>query len=487
MRKGIDKNFLGWRIGGWKSEYSVGMPELSKEEEEVVEEVAARFRDCSRHSEIRDKQGVRKQVGRLLASHCVESGLEVDEEQRRYLIRAAVAHVYGFSALDELLSDPELEEIAVIGIGAPIFVYHRKKGWLRTNCAFENEEALVDVINKMGRKVGRRITLQKPRLNAVLPDGSRIHASIPPISSYELTIRKFRCNPIHVADLIAYRTFSAEALAFLWLMMQADASILIAGNTASGKTSTMNALFQFISPKERILITEETPEINIPHEHKVKLLASDEIGVSMKELVADSLRMRPDRVIVGEARTAEEVKALLETMTSGQARGSYATFHAQSARETLVRMRSLGVLSIDLESLGLIVVQRRMMKYDAKSRRSTEIRRCTEIGEMVPCADCSLPKINILFKYDSKQDAVVRSNKKAAVIDRACESFGMSRREFGAELKSREKFLGGLDPESSFEEITEEIRKFSFANYEESIPKPKAKPAGIGFFNSVFE
>ncbi|MDO8340103.1 MAG: ATPase, T2SS/T4P/T4SS family [Candidatus Burarchaeum sp.] len=486
-----EEELLGWEIGAWNCDYKVGMPGLSDEEKEVVAGLTEKFREATRHAAVEDKEDAKREMGRLLADYCEERGIGIEQRQADYLVRTAVAHTYGFSALDELLMDDELEELAVVGIGKPIFIYHRARGWLKTNCAFRNGEALIDVMNKMARGVGRRITLQSPRLNAVLPDGSRMHASIPPISEYELTIRKFRRNPIHVADLIAYKTFSPGSLAFLWMLMQADASLVIAGNTASGKTSTLNALFQFISLKERVLITEETPEINVPHEHKVKLLSSAELGIPMKELVADSLRMRPDRVIVGEARTAEEVGALLETMTSGQARGSYATFHAQSAREVLVRMRSLGALPNDLQSLDLIVVQRRLMRYDPKARKGHEVRRCTEISEIVPpvsaADDAKLPALRMIFKYDAFKDAVVAAEKSKILAGRVCESFGISRKEFDAELQRRAEFLAGLDVSRSFDEITREVQRFSFADFEEETPKAAAAPAGVAFFNSVFE
>jgi len=479
---------LGWKIGSWKCDYEVGLPELSEEEKEVVRAVAESSREASGTFEVEGREEVRREIGRLLSTYCMENGLEVEREQMDYLTRAAVAHVYGFSAIDELIDDDWLEEIAVVGIEKPVFVYHRQKGWLKTNCAFTSGDALVEVVNKMARGLGRRITLQSPRLNAVLPDGSRMHASIPPISNYELTIRKFRRNPIHVADILAYGTYSPEALAFLWMVMQSDCSLVISGNTSSGKTSTLNALFQFVSLKERVLITEETPEINIPHEHQVKLLSSEELGIAMKDLVADSLRMRPDRVIVGEARTGAEVNALLETITSGQARGSYATFHAQGARETLVRMRSLGALPIDMQSIDMIVVQRRMMRYDAERRKGREVRRCTEICEMVRNGEGdenSIPVLSTIFKYDMKKDALVPTGRRSLLAERVRETFGMGAREFGLELRRRARFLLALDVTRPFAEITDEVQRFSYADYEEPTQKPKA--AGAGFFNTIFE
>ncbi|MFA6036037.1 MAG: ATPase, T2SS/T4P/T4SS family [Candidatus Micrarchaeia archaeon] len=479
---------LGWIVGNWKCDYKVGLPELSSEEREVVREVAGKYREQSSRTEFEDREEIKREVARLLAVHCEETGLLTDAEQQNYLARATLSHVYGFSGLDELLNDDELEEIAVVGMNKPVFVYHRKNGWMKTNCMFTDGDAFVDVVNKMARTLGRRITLQSPRLNAILPDKSRLHASIPPISNYELTIRKFRENPIHVADLLAYRTYSADALAYLWLAVQSDSSVIVSGNTASGKTSTLNALFQFISLRERILVTEETPEINIPHENQVKLLSSSELGVVMKDLIADSLRMRPDRVIVGEARSHEEAHSLVETLTSGQARGSYATFHAQSARETLVRLRSLGVLASDLQSIDLVVVQRRMMRYDAKNRGGKEVRRCVEISEIVrgpEGEETALPALNQIYKYGMKADRLERTAAKSLLMERVRESFGMNEKEFGAEVKKRVAFLKSLDVSASFSGLTEQLQKFAYDDYEEPAPLPKA--AGIAFFSSTIE
>jgi Flp pilus assembly CpaF family ATPase len=281
-----------------------------------------------------------------------------------------------------LLKDNELEEIAIIGINKPVYVYNMKKGWLETNLYFRNEETVIAVINKIARQVGRRITYQNPKINAVLPDGSRLHASIPPISNIEMTIRKFKSNPITPCDIINSGVYSLDAVAFLSLVFQSDYNVLIAGNTASGKTTTLNALFSFVPLSDRILIIEETPEINIPHPHKIKLLSNSELKISMKELVEDSLRMRPDRVIVGEVRTEEETASFIETILSGQARGSYATFHAQSSEEAVKRMLNLKISRYDINSIDFILIQRRIMKYDPLKRKYWEERKGIEISEI---------------------------------------------------------------------------------------------------------
>ncbi|MEW6328545.1 MAG: ATPase, T2SS/T4P/T4SS family [Candidatus Micrarchaeota archaeon] len=457
------RDALGWCVlSDSSSKYKINIPQLSADEEKLIARITDEFREISKKEEISDdREFVKRKIDWLIKSYCARENILMEKSQFAYLSEIALMNIYGYGVLDSLLADDELEEIAVVGINKPIYVYHRRDGWLTTNAAFTRDETLVNTINKMARPLGRRITFQTPRLNAVLPDGSRMHASIPPISNLELTIRKFRRNPISVVDLINLKTFTSESLAFLWMLFQSDISALISGNTSCGKTSTLNALFSFVPLGERILITEETPEINIPHEHVVKLLANREIGIPMGELVADSLRMRPDRVIVGEVRTAEEVGALFETILSGQARGSYATFHAQSAHETLARLRSLGVLQMDIGSLDIIVVQRRMLRYNPKTCASAELRRATEICELIPNGD-ALPKANVIFEYDFKTDRLERRNSDSKIVERVSRNFGISESEFERELGTRENFLKHLCAKKfGFFETVGALQKFS--------------------------
>ncbi len=457
------ENMLGWRVLKCakcvEDEYAVDrLPELSDEEEGLVVEVCEDYKEASKSEDVGEElEEAKAKIGELIAGKCARDGIRLDAEQARYLADAACMSIRGFGVLDLLIGEKEFEEIAVIGVGKPIYAYRRGKGWLRTNCLFTREETVIDVINKMARPLGRRVTLQQPRLNAVLPDGSRLHASIPPISGVEMTIRKFRESPIAVSDLVNNRTYSAESLAFLWLAVQCDVSVLVAGNTASGKTSTMNALFSFVPLGERVLVTEETPEINIPHEHVCKLLANQELGIRMSELVADSLRMRPDRVIVGEVRTQEEVHALFETILSGQARGSFATFHAQSAREALARLCSHGILPVDLQSLDLIIVQRRMARVHGGTGR--EVRRCMEICELeavgggVPMPVRSsqvlserdgMPELVPIFSYDYGKDALVGKGTGKRLSEKIRRSFGFSQEELEKELAERSAFISKI-------------------------------------------
>ncbi|VVB98388.1 Type II/IV secretion system protein [uncultured archaeon] len=422
---------LGWRItkGG---DYKIDLPPLSPGEEAVVLAVEKDFGAIAREKRIAPSE-VERELSAAVSRHAEKEGLMLDSAQKRYIARYAKMHVYGFAFLDELLGNDNIKEISVIGVGKPAYVFIRKRGWQEVNAVFESERALMDVVNKMAGGIGRRITLQQPRLDAMLPGGSRLHASLHPVSSGEITIRKFRQSPFSPREIAELGTVDYRAMAFLSMLMQTDSSVLIAGNTASGKTTTLNALFSFVPRNERIVITEETPEISIPHAQQVRLVANREMGITLKDLVYDSLRMRPDRIIVGEVRNREEAEALFDVLLGGQARGAYATFHAQSAGEALLRLGKFGVAEMDLQSIDAIVVQRRLLVYDTKKRSAAEARRIVEIAEIC----CGGKRAGSVFAYSKGR----WDYSGGALCGKIAEEFGMNAREFGKEMAAREKWL----------------------------------------------
>lgn len=424
---------LGWHIMD-EGDYRLGLPRLSTEEEELIAAAEARFREAARSHQAAGKGEAGELITGMLRDAADAAGIYLETGQVEYLGKMAAMHICGFAFLDLLVSDPEIEEISVIGAGKPAYAYLRGQGWKRVDACFDDEKTMADVINKMACGLGRHITVQNPRLDAMLPDGSRLHASLSPVSRGEITIRKFRERPFSPRELAASGTASHEAFALLSFLMQCDCSLLIAGNTASGKTTTMNSLFSFAPGNERVLITEETPEINIPHAHQLRLVASRDMGITLRDLVYDSLRMRPDRMIVGEVRNREEAEALFDVLLAGQARGSYATMHAQSVREALSRLRTFGISEMDLRSVHCIVVQRRMLAYDAKKRACREVRRIVEIAET--CGG----KPKTIYAGGRI------SHSGSALLAKAAESFGLSRREIEAELKRRVSLVAKSGP-----------------------------------------
>ncbi|MFH1224827.1 MAG: ATPase, T2SS/T4P/T4SS family [Candidatus Diapherotrites archaeon] len=442
------------RCRGGERVYCIeGFPNLTRGEALAIRGIMERFRE---RQELEQHKFNASAIEKALNEYCAKELLELDSDQREYLLSVLHRMVFGFGVLSELLDDDAIEEIAVIGLGKekPVHVYERSFGWLRTNIYFSSETVVRNLVNRMGMQIGRRLAMQTPRMNAVLPDGSRLNACIEPVafSGPCVTIRKFRKKPFTPAELAANRTISAEALAFLWMAMQTDVSVVICGNTGSGKTTTMNALFSFIPAAERIIVTEETPEISLPHAHVVKLNTAENLGIGMDALITDSLRMRPDRVIVGEVRNGEELGAFVNTILAGQGKGSYATFHAQSAAECIARMRKLGVMEIDLSAIDLIVVQKRWNRVSA--RGNSEVRKVVEIAEVSGSAgngklagesgDTGKAKLNTLFAFDYAKDALVRKNPSEKVMEKMLRTYPAGRAGIEKEMRGREFLIRSL-------------------------------------------
>jgi Flp pilus assembly CpaF family ATPase len=438
---------LGWPIMN-EGEYKLKMPTLSKQEVELILASYEHAKEIARTSKTGTKEDSKKIIEQAIKNSASDNFFYLSDSQSKYLSDIAFMHIYGFGFLEQLIEDNEIEEISIIGPHKPAYVYVRGQGWKSINACFENVQAIADVINKMARGLGRHITMQNPRLDAILPNGSRLHASLPPISNGEITIRKFRQHPFSPKELCeTCGIVSIEAMALLSMVMQCDFSAIIAGNTASGKTTTMNALFAFVPANERVVITEETPEINIPHEHQLRLIANKDMDITLKDLVYDSLRMRPDRMIVGEVRNAEEAEALFDVLLAGQARGSYATFHSQSAGEVLTRLAAFGVGREDAGCIDCIIVQRRILEYDSAKRESRERRRITEIAEVV----------------DGRARAFYRNGKldlnDVELVEKIGKQFGLRTNDLQAELKYREKIIANapLDYGSFFRMIQGEL------------------------------
>lgn len=413
--------------------YCAKLPALSIEEAAALKKITKKFQESRAKKTGSDFSG-------FIEDYCVENRVFLDPEQRGYFAELLKSRVFGFSALDCFLNDAAIEEISVIGTGTkkPVFVFHREFGWIKTNVFFGRESFAKDIANKMARKTGRRLTLESPKLNACLPDGSRLTATMPPISSEtSLTIRKFREKPFTPADLIENNTFSSEFCAFIWLALDLETSFLIAGNTGSGKTSSLNCLLAFVPKHERIIIAEETPEITLPHEHLVKMNVVKEQGFDMHSLIVDTLRMRPDRVVVGEIRNSSEAAAFMDTLLAGQGRGSYGTFHAQSTKEAVARLKSFGIKELDLSSIDLLLIQRRWAQK--ADRGFIEKRRLTEVSEIDFSGEKTAPRQ--LFAFDFSSDCLKKTCESQKIFSKARDFLGFNRNDFSAEIEKRKKIL----------------------------------------------
>lgn len=242
--------------------------------------------------------------------------LKVPNTMKEFYATAVAREMAGYGLLDPLTTDDQLEEIMVIGPNKPVYVYHRKHEVLKTNVVFYDDKDIRDLVDRVARAIGRRIDLQVPLLDARLRDGSRVNATLMPISldGATLTLRKFKKDPLTVIDLVNFNTIDYRIASFLWLAADGagafPANILISGGTASGKTTSLNMLNSFIPSTERVISIEDIAELNLPLPHWIRMEVRppgiEGTGeITMNDLVKNSVRMRPDRIIVGEIRAAE--------------------------------------------------------------------------------------------------------------------------------------------------------------------------------------
>ena len=361
------------------------------------------------------------------------------------LSRKFLRDIIGYGAIDPLIQDDELEEIMIIGTSKPIFVYHRKYGMMKTNLQFSDEGELRDLIDSIARQINRRIDQESPILDGRLMDGSRINATIPPVSADgpSLTIRKFRRDPLTIIDLINSRTISVDLAGFLWLCIDGlgvkSANAIISGGTSSGKTTTLNALSAFINPNERIITIEDTLELQIPHEHVIRMETrpanvEGKGELTMNDLVKNSLRQRPDRIIVGEVR-ADEAITLFTALNTGHS--GFGTLHSNDARETITRLTNepMSVPEIMIQAIDFIIMQNRIYTPSGVS-----FRRISEVAEVVGMEEGTV-QLNKIFQWNPERDTIDNIGITSNTLQQIANLSGKSIIELQNEIESRKLVL----------------------------------------------
>jgi flagellar protein FlaI len=342
----------------------------------------------------------------------------------------------GLGKIDILLADPNLEEVVINNHTEPVWVYHRKHGWLQTNVRIYTEARIRHYATIIGRDVGKEITTLMPLMDANLASGDRVNATLNPISSKgnTITIRKFATDPWSIIKFINENSISLEAAALVWMAVQNELSVIIAGGTGSGKTSTLNVIANFFPPNQRIISIEDTRELVLPKTlHWVPLatrLANPEGKgeVTMLDLLVNSLRMRPDRIVVGEIRRKQEAQVLLEAMHTGHS--VYATLHANNADEVVTRLTNppIDIPKPMLASLSMIIVQSR--------NRRTGRRRTLQIAEVLPNGDP-----NVLLQLDVAKGDLVKVNNSETMLERLRLYTGMSPQQIQLDMAEKIKIL----------------------------------------------
>ncbi|NIM95708.1 MAG: CpaF family protein [Anaerolineales bacterium] len=291
---------------------------------------------------------VRRTIEELYENILAEERIVLSRPERRRLFEQIVAEILGLGPLEPLLADDSITEVMVNGAKN---IYIERGGKIyRQAATFESDDHLMRIIDRIVAPLGRRIDESSPYVDARLTDGSRVNAVIPPISLVGpvLTIRKFSQNPITVDQLIEYGTITPEVVEFLKACVIAKINTIISGGTGSGKTTLLNVLSQYIPPDERIITIENAAELQLRQEHVVTLESrppniEGRGEVTIQNLVVNSLRMRPDRIIVGEIR-AQEALDMLQAMNTGH-EGSMTTAHSNSPRDSLARIETMTLMA----------------------------------------------------------------------------------------------------------------------------------------------
>ena len=404
---------------------------------------------------------------------------EIPHEQREKLIAVIIHEMVGLGYIEFMLDDGNLEEIVVNSAEEPVWVYHKKFGWLKSNITISPEAEIQNYASIIARRVGKQVTILNPLLDAHLVTGDRANASLHPISSRgnTITIRRFRRDPWTTTDFINSGTANAELMSIIWLAMEYELNIMVSGGTGSGKTTLLNVMMPFIQPNQRVLTIEDTRELQLPDFlHWVPMTtrepnAEGKGQISMLDLLVNSLRMRPDRIIVGEVRRQREAEVMFEAMHTGHS--VYATVHANTAEETIQRLTSppIEIAPSLLEAVHLNAVMFR--------NRRLGVRRILQLAEFVPMKSgaqgATTLKPNILFRWRAATDTIEKYAESIRLFDELALHTGYTAQEINQNLKEKKLVLEYMQREKirDINEVGKSIAQY----YSE--PEAIFKKAGI--------
>jgi flagellar protein FlaI len=425
--------------------YLIELPEASPATksylESVKEEVSKRFQVWADERNPDESARVLS-ARRQLIEEIIKRDLAPADDVLDQTARIVLNEMYGLGDIESLVEDGFLEEIVVNASKQPVSIYHKEFGWLRTNITLPSEAEIENYSQQIARKVGRQISTLSPILDAHLGTGERVNATLHPISAYgnTITMRLFAKNPWTVVSFVKKENnaMSVEMGALLWQAMHYEMNILVAGGTASGKTSALNALLSLIQPFQRIVTIEDTRELYLPSYqwNWVPLVTRapnpEGLGeVTMLDLMVNSLRMRPDRIVLGEVRRKREAEVFFEAMHTGHS--VYSTVHADTGQQVLKRLIEppIEIPESQVEDVHLLLVQYR--------DRRRNIRRTSEISEVL--CGVSGPEINRVFTWKPRTDAFESAKQPHRYMEELNLRTGMTEAEIWADQKDKAKIL----------------------------------------------
>lgn len=428
--------------------YEVIEPNLTEEEEDILEVLKETLIDSLEllfeATKAEKEAYLRKAIETLLADIGVSLNPISKERVTYYILRDFLR----YGAIDVTMTDVQVEDLSCDGMNVPLYVFHRKYGSIQSNLRFRTSEELDGFVVWLAQRCGKHISVAEPMLDATIPDGSRLQATLGTHVTKRgssFTIRRFRENPFTPLDMIRFRTMSLDMMAYLWLCIENGKSILVCGGTASGKTTTLNAVLLFIPPQMKIVSIEDTRELNLPHENWVPLLTRHGFGgkdasgkaageIDMFELLTAALRQRPQYMMVGEVRGAEAY-VVFQAMATGKS--AYTTFHAESVQAMVHRMEQppIEVPRALLSALNMVLIQAQVKVGTKMTRR---VKSLTEVVGIDP--DNNELITNSVYVWNPADDTFNYSGH-SYIYEQIAVTKGWSPREMMREVKRRTRLL----------------------------------------------
>ncbi len=429
--------------------YEIIEPPLTKEDEEIVSKLKDKLREMFELKEFESNEERKKYLFRMVDEALNEMEITLDpvvEERIKYYISR---DFLGYGVVQVPMIDSQVEDISCDGTNIPIYIYHRMYGSIKSNLKFEKDEVLDNYVTWIVQKSGKHISISSPMVDATLPDGSRLQATLGTYVTKRgssFTIRRFKPNPFTPLDLIRFKTMSKEMMAYLWLMVENGMSMIVCGGTASGKTTTLNAILLFIPPNMKIVSIEDTRELNLPHENWIPSLVREGVGepnpvtgkkpgeIDMFDLLKAALRQRPQYIMVGEVRGAEAY-TVFQAMATGKT--CYTTFHAEDVKSMVHRFENapINLPRALITALNVVLMQAQVKVGTTMTRRTKSI---TEIVGLDPETDEIIT--NNAYTWNPADDSFNFSGH-SYVYEKIATLKGWSQRRMELEVKRREQIL----------------------------------------------
>ncbi len=410
-----------------------------------------------------------KYLEKNVQSILLELGAKISRKSYLKIMYYIYRDFVGLNEIEPLMNDVFIEDIECNGIGSPIYIVHRKYQNLRTNRSFTEIGRLTDFVEKLAQKTGRYVSFAKPLLDGSLPDGSRVNATYTSdVTTHgpTFTIRKFTKEPLTPLNLMEYKTATPEIFAFLWMAIEHKFNIMIIGETASGKTTFLNSILQFVPSEARIVSIEDTRELSLAHENWIPSVARTGFGIpnllgkqygeiTLFDLLRETFRQNPDYVVVGEVR-GKETYVLFQGMASGHP--SFSTFHAASV-EMLVRRLETPPINLPaslVNSLDIICSVVHLKDQRKNIRRVKDIREIIDVKQQV-----GEVAANTVFELNSANDTLEYKNN-SVVFKTLSKKIGTGIEQIESEMKTRTELLGKMAEKgiSDYEQFSSIIKKY---------------------------